>query len=583
MIGRWCFASVGRHGLLPLLAMTAACPAFAAWPGNPTVSLAVCTAIGDQAEVSSAGDGAGGILTVWRDTRSDTAIYVQRVIGSGSIAPGWPAGGLAMCQAANDRFAAAIVSDGSGGAIVVWTDARSPASGTKIYAHHALASGAVDPAWPTNGRLLAGVTGAQSFPVLVSDGAGGAIVAWNDQRGVSGDIYAQHVLADGTLDAAWPATGRAVVSNADDQWFPDIASDGAGGALLVWQDEHFSTNIRLFVHHLKTNGTLDPAWPAAGCVVCAAGDLREHARLVPDGAGGAIVSWQDGRSGTNYDVYAHHVRSTGTVDPGWPADGRALCLDPNDQLSPALAGDGAGGAIAVWEDSRSGASDIYLQRVLASGAVAPTWTANGVALCAASGYQVEPALVVDGNGNAVVVWEDHRNLTTDIYAGRVLANGALDASWAVDGVATCSESHDQFSPSAVPDGSGGVVTVWVDARGAGSSCDLYAQRVTSNGLVGGSVVGVPHAAIGSGLSLTVASPVRGDRVPVAFTLASGADARIELLDLAGRRIVAREVGLLGAGGHVLEVAEQGPLAAGIYFLRLSQQGSEVMTRVAVLK
>jgi len=583
VIGRWCFASAGRLGLPLALALTTAGPAFAAWPGNPTVNLPVCTAIGDQAEVASVGDGAGGILSVWRDTRSDTAIFVQRVVGSGSIAPGWPAAGLAMCHAANDRTQAATVSDGSGGAIVVWTDGRSTISGTKIYAQHAQAGGTVDPAWPANGRLLAAATGDQSFPVLVPDGAGGAIVAWNDQRGVSGDIYAQHVLANGTLDAAWPATGRAVVSNADDQWFPDIASDGAGGALLVWQDEHFSTNTRLFAHHLKANGTLDPAWPAAGCVVCAAGDLREHARLVPDGTGGAIVSWQDGRGSTNFDIYAQHVRSSGTVDPGWPADGRALCLDPNDQLSPVLASDGAGGAIAVWEDSRTGDSDIYLQRVLANGVVAPTWTVNGVALCAATGYQVEPALVTDGNGNAVVVWEDHRNLSTDIYAGRVLANGTLDANWPADGVATCNESHDQFSPTAVTDGSGGVVTVWVDARGAGPSFDLYAQRVTSNGFVGGSVVGVPHNSEGGGLSLAAPSPARGDRLPVTFALESGAAARIELLDLAGRRVLSREVGVLGPGGHTMDLADPAPLAAGIYFLRLTQQGREIATRVAVLR
>jgi hypothetical protein len=41
-----------------------------------------------------------------------------------------------------------------------------------------------------------------------------------------------------TIDTARPATGRAVVSNADDPWFSDIAFDGAGGALLMWPDEH---------------------------------------------------------------------------------------------------------------------------------------------------------------------------------------------------------------------------------------------------------------------------------------------------------------------------------------------------------
>ena len=351
--------------------------------------------------------------------------------------------------------------------------------------------------------------------------------------------------------------------------------------MLVWRDEHFVSSIRLFAQHLKANGTIDGAWPAAGCEVCDAGDIRGHERIISDGAGGALVTWEDERSGTNYDIYAQRVRSTGVVDPGWPADGRLLCGLASDQLSPTLAGDGAGGAIVAWEDYRAGEADIYAVRVLSSGAVAPTWTANGVALCSADGYQARPS---PSTGTATRSSRGATAQSRRVHIRRAHpANGAVDPAWTADGVAACSEAHGQFMPTAVADGAGGVVVAWTDARGVSGSSDVYAQRVTVSGLVGGSVVGVPHAATGSGLSLTAASPVRGNRVSVAFTLGSGADARIELLDLAGRRITAREVGLLGAGGHTLDVADPAPLAAGIYFLRLSQQGSEVMTRVAVLR
>ncbi len=54
-----------------------------------------------------------------------------------------------------------IVSDGVGGAIVAWQDGRSQTSGVDIYAQHVLASGAVDLAWPANGRVLCTATGGQ--------------------------------------------------------------------------------------------------------------------------------------------------------------------------------------------------------------------------------------------------------------------------------------------------------------------------------------------------------------------------------------------------------------------------------------
>jgi hypothetical protein len=35
--------------------------------------------------------------------------------------------------------------------------------------------------------------------------------------------------------------------------------------------------------------------------------------IVSDGAGGAIVTWQDGRSGTAWDIYAQNVNADGTL------------------------------------------------------------------------------------------------------------------------------------------------------------------------------------------------------------------------------------------------------------------------------
>jgi len=198
-----------------------------------------------------------------------------------------------------------IATDGGSGAIVAWQDFRSVI--LDIYAHHVLPSGVVDPGWPVDGRALCTAALSQAEPVIVSDGAGGAIVAWHDLRGGDNDIYAQHVLASGGVDPGWPANGRALCTAATDQLNPDI---------------------------------------------------------VPDAGGGAVVAWQDLRAGTTNDIYAQHILSSGAVDPAWPANGRALCTAPFEQNDPVVASDEAGGLIAAWGDARSGAGDdIYAQRV----------------------------------------------------------------------------------------------------------------------------------------------------------------------------------------------------------------------------
>jgi hypothetical protein len=79
------------------------------------------------------------------------------------------------------------------------------------------------------------------------------------------------------------------------------------------------------------------------------------------------------------------------------------------------------------------------------------------------------------------------------------------------------------------------------------------------------------------------NPSHGERLIVAFTLPSAAPARIELVDVNGRRVVEREVGSLGAGPHALDLGEGLHLAPGLYLVRLTQGTTSRTTRVAVLR
>src|SRR5262249_47416394 len=84
--------------------------------------------------------------------------------------------------------------------------------------------------------------------------------------------------------------------------------------------------------------------------------------LVPDGAGGAVIAWADNR-GIYTDIYAQRIDGAGLTK--WADDGMPVSLAPFTQYSPAiLVGDGNGGAIVTWVDGRSGPNnDIYAQRV----------------------------------------------------------------------------------------------------------------------------------------------------------------------------------------------------------------------------
>ncbi len=395
----------------------------------------------------------------------------------------WQVDGGPVCTAVNTQAYPKVVSDGAGGAIIAWQDLRGGVA-YDIYAQHILASGAVDPAWPADGRALCTAGNEQANLNIVSDGAGGAIVTWQDIRGfVSFDIYAQHVLASGAVDPAWPANGRALCTAADDQSFPEIVGDGAGGAIVTWMDARAgSPNFDIYAQHVLASGVVDPGWPVDGRALCTASNDQGGVKVVSDGAGGAIATWYDGR-GSNYHIYAQHVLPTGAVDALWPVDGVAVCTAAYIQLDPAIVSDGAGGAIITWIDNRTTVDfDIYAQRVLASGTVDPLWPADGQALCVATGQQRLPRIVTDGSGGAIVAWQDSRGVGFDIYAQHVLASGAVDPVWPPDGTGLCTAPNNQTLVEIVADGSGGVTATWQDSR-SGTSNDVYAQHALASGVV----------------------------------------------------------------------------------------------------
>ena len=112
--------------------------------------------------------------------------------------------------------------------------------------------------------------------------------------------------------AAWPHdpnNGNVALSTAaGDQQVPTIASDGAGGAIVTWYD-YRSGSADIYAQRVIAAGV--PQWTANGVALCTAAGVQQSPTIVSDGAGGAIVTWQDLRGGTTYDIYAQRVNAAG--------------------------------------------------------------------------------------------------------------------------------------------------------------------------------------------------------------------------------------------------------------------------------
>jgi hypothetical protein len=439
-----------------------------AWSNEPAINTPICEAADHQFNQMITSDGNGGAIITWQDYRDRygtmSDIYAQKVDSHGKVQ--WTSDGVAVSTAPSDQVLPQIVSDGAGGAIITWEDNRNGT--TDIYAQRIDASGSI--LWQADGVAICAAAYTQAYPQIVSDGQGGAIITWQDSRGNQNgpsNVYAQRISPTGTIH--WVSDG-VLVSGSNSGQHPQIVSDGNAGAIVTW----FSgVSDGIHVQRIGADGIV--LWATGGVVLSAAAAAPQALRMASDGKGGAIVTWQDDRNGYNAsDIYTQGIDGSGNIK--WPSD-VAITTRLERQLDPQIIPDGQTGAVITWHDFQDGR--IYAQRIGGDGK--KQWKKGGVQVTpSAPAYQLEnPQIAGDGKGGAIITWDEYRDTHHHINAQRLNAIG--DIQWAADGVAIATAPGDQGGAQMVRDGTGGAIIAFWDTRGDTANYDIYAQRISSRG------------------------------------------------------------------------------------------------------
>jgi hypothetical protein len=147
-----------------------------------------------------------------------------------------------------------------------------------------------------------------------------------------------------------------------------VISDGSGGAIVAWQatNTDIEDNLDIYARRVDSSGV--PQWSPGGVAICTDINYQYICHMTHDGIGGAIIAWMDTRN-YNYDIYAQRVDNAGVAL--WTADGIPVCSHPSIHDFTQVASDGAGGAIVVWVDFRNDAGDLYASRILSGGTLLP--------------------------------------------------------------------------------------------------------------------------------------------------------------------------------------------------------------------
>lgn len=132
--------------------------------------------------------------------------------------------------------------------------------------------------------------------------------------------------------------------------------------------------------------------------------------------------------------------------------------------------------VSVWSDTRAGVRGIYAQKYDANGN--KMWLEEGLLVSDETSQQNDPVVTESGNGDVIIAWIEYTNeWSTDVYAQKISSEGILQ--WAAEGVPLCTAEEIQNSLNIVPDDNGGTYVIWLDNRNIG--LDIYGTHIDENG------------------------------------------------------------------------------------------------------
>ena len=137
-------------------------------------------------------------------------------------------------------------------------------------------------------------------------------------------------------------------------------------------------------------------------------------------------------------------------------------------FDPAIAVDANGNAIVVWEQSDGTTDNIVANRYSAG-----AWGTAQLIENDNAGHALFPQVTVDAMGNAIAVWEQFDGTTWNIVANRYSAG-----TWGTAQLVETRNAGDAHSPQVAVDASGNAIAVWYqdsDPNPSNDNNDIWAN------------------------------------------------------------------------------------------------------------
>ena len=556
-------------------------PAAAQWSSDPLLNLSIADRASEQVVPKIAAAPDGSCYVAWFDHASGNYdVYLQRLDAAGNEQ--WAHNGIAVSTHPQNSSLVDwdLIADGAGNAVVVFTDARA-GSDLDVYAYRVTAGG--DMLWGADGIALSANADYEPSPRVTQAGDGDFVVIWPRLPDVGdGAIMMQRLAPDGTLRFA--AGGIPVVAEpGEDPAFCDLVPAGAGDVILAWVRDisTFMSPRHLRAEKFGADGL--SVWGASVSVHDQNSlPIAYQPELLPDGAGGAVLLWHR-FLGSSYNSLVQRLDAAGAEL--WPHGGvEVSTLAGMNHISPSFTHDAATGDTYVFWDERNGSQSqwgVFGQRFDAAGV--RLWGDGGLGFLPTDTLYKWAIRTLPAPGGAMVFWIDEpAGYGNDRVRGlRVDAAGSWQWGAAPVDVASLLSGKSRLPVAAGP--TGAALLIWEDDRAG--SVDVFGQSVNADGSLGGGATAVPEDTPAATISLAAFPNPFNPKTTIRFVLPGDSEVELSVFDLAGRQVETLLDQPMSKGSHEViwrgRDNQDGAVTSGIYFARLST-GDAVLTRKLLL-
>lgn len=373
--------------------------------------------------------------------------------------------GAPIRQGVHIEWYRTLAPGNEGEAIFVWSDTRFGMR--NIFAHKINQNG--DLLWGNQGATVTNLPGRQEDPVSITDGSGGAYVAWVDYRfDAQGDIFIQHINSDGEI--LMDSNGLALSDVEGKQITISMCTDSLGGVFVTWQDKRTGVDEDIYGTHVTSEHVI--LAPGSGLPIVVEGGNQNAKTIEYAGNNEAFIAWADFRQGANADIYGQRFNMN--MEMQFEENGFQIAATEDQELKPRATFVNNSISFVCWKKGDENSKILY-QFINPDGLVFET----PKTISSNEAIQTSPRVKRSSAGDIFVNWKDLRDdpINGDQYFQKINVSG--DQEWN-DGVRIDPSENSDFSARFSSDSNGGVNVVW--ERGTFPEIDIMYQNINSEGI-----------------------------------------------------------------------------------------------------